>query len=44
MLMVALAVGVIESVVARLRMSMLPVFLGGTVALSLLALVIAFRS
>jgi formate hydrogenlyase subunit 4 len=44
MLVVALAVGVVESVVARLRISLLPVFLGGTVALSLLALVIAFRS
>jgi formate hydrogenlyase subunit 4 len=44
MFVLAVAVGVTESVVARLRMSMLPVFLGGTVALSLLALVIAFRS
>ncbi|MBI4218660.1 MAG: NADH-quinone oxidoreductase subunit H [Chloroflexi bacterium] len=43
MVVLAVLIGVVESVMARLRMSMLPVFLGGTVALSVLALIIAFR-
>ncbi|MBI2965478.1 MAG: NADH-quinone oxidoreductase subunit H, partial [Chloroflexi bacterium] len=44
MLALAALVGVVESMMARFRMSMLPVFVAGTLALSLLALIIAFRN
>ena len=43
MVLLAVAIGVVESVLARLRMSRLPLFLGGAVALSVFALMIAYR-
>ena len=39
----AVAIGVVESVLARLRMSRLPFFVGGALALSLFALLLAYR-
>jgi formate hydrogenlyase subunit 4 len=43
MALVAVVVGGVESVLARLRMSRLPLFMGGALALSLFALLLAYR-
>jgi formate hydrogenlyase subunit 4 len=40
---VAVAIGVVESIMARLRMSRVPVFLAAALTLSVIALLIAFR-
>lgn len=39
----AVAIGVVESLLARLRMSRLPLFVGGALALSMFALLLAYR-
>jgi formate hydrogenlyase subunit 4 len=43
MVVMALMIGVIESVMARFRMSRLPVFLAAALTLSVVALLLAFR-